>query len=888
MPLTPGLRLGPYEILAPIGAGGMGEVYKARDTRLDRTVAVKVLPSHVASNPDLRQRFEREARAVSSLNHPNICTLHDIGHQDGMDYLVMEYLEGETLAQRIERGALPADELLRCAYDVADALDRAHRSGLMHRDLKPGNIMITKSGTKLLDFGLAKAIGTGAAPSNLTASPTMTSPLTAEGSIVGTFQYMAPEQLEGKEADPRSDLFALGAVIYEMATGQRAFTGKTQASLIASILKDHPRPILEIRSMNPPALERVVRQCLAKDPDDRWQSAGDLKRELKWIAESGSQAGAAAIVAAPVVARRRGLTWLAWAAAILLAGGALALGYFLHTPVPDRVMRASLLLPPDTTLDRRDTSLALSPDGTRLAMIASGPDGTQRIWIRPMDSLAAQALAGTEGATYPFWSPDGQQVGFFADRKLRKIPSAGGTVVAICEAEDGRGASWSRSGLIVFAPAAFGPLMQVSASGGTPVVATTVEQDAVSHRVPHFLPDGKRLLFYSYGSTTDESDNGIHALDVESKKVTLVAKEKSEGLYVEPGYLVFVRDENLMAQPFDAGALETTGEAVPIAEKVSFNSFRFTGAYTFSPTGLLVFQTGVAVPRSQLTWFDLDGKKGNTVGEPATFLSAGRALSPDGRRAAVIIDAGDGQADLWVYDLTRAVGSRFTFGSRRVFNPVWSPDGTQIVYSDDVGKLAIKAADGASEPRVLLSEAGNSQLIPSSFSPDGSHLAYRKQAGKTRWDIWILPLKGDQKPWPFIATPASESGGEFSPDGKWFDYTSDESGKAELFVVSFPGPGGKRQLSSGGGSAGFWMNDGREIAYATPERKLIAVQITAKGPNLEIGASRPLFGGQFLPVARGVSITRDGHRFLAAIPLEEAAAPPLTLVTNWSAALTKR
>ncbi|MBI3449967.1 MAG: serine/threonine protein kinase [Acidobacteria bacterium] len=378
MPLNAGQRLGPYEILTPIGAGGMGEVYRARDTRLDRTVAVKVLPSHAASNPEVRQRFEREAKAVSSLNHPNICTLHDIGSSEGVDYLVMEYLEGETLAQKLARGPLPVEELLRCAIEIADALDRAHRSGLVHRDLKPGNVMITKSGTKLLDFGLAKSIGAATAPTQLTAAPTMTSPLTAAGTIVGTFQYMAPEQLEGLEADPRSDLFAFGTVIYEMATGARAFEGKTQASLIASILKEQPRPIAELRPMTPVTLERVVRQCLAKDPDDRWQSAGDLKRELKWIAEGGSQAGAAAFIAAPAVAPRRSPAWLPWLATLVLAVGGVALGWSLHRPAPVRAMRASMLLPPGTSLDAQNTSIVLSPDGSKVAMVLANEGAPPR------------------------------------------------------------------------------------------------------------------------------------------------------------------------------------------------------------------------------------------------------------------------------------------------------------------------------------------------------------------------------------------------------------------------------------------------------------------------------------------------------------------------------
>ena len=883
MPLASGLRLGPYEILAPIGAGGMGEVYKARDTRLDRIVAVKVLPTHAAATSEVRQRFEREARAVSSLNHPNICTLHDIGSQDGLDYLVMEHLEGETLAQKIERGPLGTEELLRCSIEISDALDRAHRSGLMHRDLKPGNVMITKTGTKLLDFGLAKSIG-AAAPSNLTASPTRTSPLTAEGTIVGTFQYMAPEQLEGGEADPRSDLFALGAVIYEMATGARAFHGKTQASLIASILKEQPRPIQEIRPMSPPALDRVVRQCLAKDPDDRWQSAGDLKRELRWIAEVGSQTSAQAI-APSAAARRRGPAWIPWAAGLLLAGGALGLGYSLKTPAPIPVMRSSLLLPPRTSLDVQNTPIAMSPDGKKLAMIATLEGGTGQLWVRSMDSLNAQPLAGTEGATYPFWSPDGQYVGFFAERKLKKIPAAGGTVVALCDAEDGRGASWGSAGMIVFAPAAFGPLSQVPASGGEPVAVTTVEKERNTHRLPHFLPDGKRLLFYAGSSGARNDTDGVYSLDLDSKKTAIVAKGTGEGLYAEPGYLLFVRDENLMAQPFDAGAVRTQGEAVPIAEKVRFYPFRFTGAYTVSRTGLLLYQTGTAPAKSQLTWFDLDGKKLATVGEPASFLPGVKpAFSPDGERAALSIQSGEGRLDIWLYDLARAVATRFTFGNMAAASPVWSPDGKEIVYSNGSAEVAIKSADGTSDPRVLLSPDTMSRTTPFAFSPDGSLLAYRFQGGRTRWDIWMHPMKGGQEEYSFLATQAVESSPEFSPDGKWLLYTSDESGRDELFVVPFPGPGAKRQVSSGGATFGFWMGDGREIAYATPARKLIGVTIDAKGANLEIGASRQLFGGQTLPLG-SIRLAPDGRRYLAVVPLVDSVEPPLTLVTNWPAEL---
>jgi eukaryotic-like serine/threonine-protein kinase len=884
MPLNPGIRLGPYEILAPIGAGGMGEVYKARDTRLDRTVAVKVLPSHVAASPDVRERFEREAKAVSSLNHPNICTLHDIGEQDGVDYLVMEYLEGETLARKIEKGPIPTDDLLRYAIDVADALDRAHRGGLIHRDLKPGNIMISKSGTKLLDFGLAKSIGSAAAPSNLTASPTMTSPLTAAGTLVGTFRYMAPEQLEGSEADPRSDIFAFGAVLYEMATGQPAFEGKTQASLIAAILKEQPRPIPEIRPMSPAALDRIVRQCLAKDPDERWQGAGDLKRALKWIAESGSQASAQSVPlpAAPI---RRGRAWLPWTAALVLAAGAAAGGYLSHRPAPRPVVRTSVLLPPGATLDSQNAPVALSPDGTKLAIVASEADGPQRLWVRPLDSLVAQPLAGTEGATCPFWSPDGQLVGFFADHKLKKVPANGGTAVTLCDADDGRGGSWSRTGTIVFAPDPFGALMQIPAAGGTPVAVTTVDKATLTHRLPHFLPDGNRLLFLTASGNVGGKDNEIRSLDLKTKETKVVAKADGEGFYAEPGYLVCVRDGNLTAQPLDAASLSTRGEAVPIAEKVTFNPFRYTGVYTMSGTGLLLFQAGVPVPKSQLTWFDIDGKKGATVGDAVTFVGASRpALSPDGRHAAAAIQSAGDKIDIWTYDLDRGVGTRFTFGPSLCTFPLWTPDGRNIVYSDGTGRLSIKAADGASDATLLVSTDMGGRLVPLSVTPDGSFLAYRAQGGKSRWDIWIVPLRGDRKPYPFLATPASEGGAEFSPDGKWMAYTSNESGKDELFVVPFPGPGAKRQISSGGASAGFWIGDGHEIAYVTSGRKLVLVPLSLTGSNLAIGTPRPLFGGGQLPQGTG-RLTADGRRYLAEVPLEQAIAPPFTLVSNWPAEL---
>jgi len=645
MALIPGKRLGPFEILAPLGAGGMGEVYRAKDTRLGRDVAIKVLPEHLSRHPEARSRFEREAKAVSSLSHPHICTLHDVGREEDVDFLVMEYLEGETLFSRLERGPLPLEEIVRTGAQIADALAAAHRRGVVHRDLKPGNVMLTKAGVKLLDFGLAKEAGAGSI-SDLTSAPTMDSPLTTEGAIVGTFHYMAPEQLEGREADARSDLWALGAVLYETTTGTRAFEGKTQASVIGAILHREPASLAEMQPPAHPGLVRLIGACLAKDPDDRWQSAGDLKRELEWIARGSADVqGVGSGV--PVSQRLPGPAWARWTAAAVLAAALVGLGWFLHrpAPLPDRVLRSSIVLARGTALDTDNASIALSPDGTALAFAAREPGGPLRIFLRRLDSLTAQPLAGTEGATYPFWSPDGRSLGFFADRKLKKIPASGGTVQSICEAEDGRGASWGADDVIVFAPRPLGGLAQVAASGGTPTPLTTPTDAQVTQRNPRFLPDGRRVLFFS-GKNKGDEGNGIFSLDLTTKKASLVIPADSEGVPVEPGYLAFVRDGNLMAQRIDLASLRTSGDAMPIAENVQFNTFRYTGTYTFSGNSLLLYQSGAILGEDQLTWYDLEGKRLGTVGDPAIFwLKMG--ISPDGRKAVATVRHPSARRTAW-------------------------------------------------------------------------------------------------------------------------------------------------------------------------------------------------------------------------------------------------
>src|SRR6267378_1190530 len=503
MPILSGRRLGPYEILSAIGAGGMGEVYRARDTRLDRIVAIKVLPTHLADRSELRERFEREARTIASLNHPHICTLHDIGQQDGIDYLVMEYLEGETLAQRLLKGPLPLEQVLQYAIEISDALDKAHRKGVTHRDLKPGNIMLTKTGTKLLDFGLAK-LKQEVAPVNVQLSEVATAddPLTAKGTIVGTLQYMAPEQLEGKEVDARTDIFAFGAVVYEMATGKKCFEGKSQAGLIAAILQINPPPISSLQPMTPPALDRVVKRCVAKESDDRWQSANDLTNELKWIAESGSEAG----VPAPILTDRKSRKRLVWSVVAILLVAALALGaysYLRRAPVNIEPVRFFVSPPGDlagfgTTTSGTTAPVAVSPDGRRLAFVAMGAEGRYLLWIRSLDTLAGQALAGTEGASSPFWSPDSRFIGFFAGGKLKKIEVSGGPPITLCDAPNNRGGTWGRDGVIVFNPANLVALQKVSESGGVPTAATVLGQGETAHMRPSFLPDGQHFLYRAY------------------------------------------------------------------------------------------------------------------------------------------------------------------------------------------------------------------------------------------------------------------------------------------------------------------------------------------------------------------------------------------------------
>jgi len=889
MALSPGTQLGSYRIVSPVGAGGMGEVYRASDTRLGRDVAIKILPDHLSGVADIRERFEREARVISSLSHPNICTLFDIGTHNNVSYLVMELLEGETLAKRLERGPLRLDEALRSGAQVADALDKAHRRGIVHRDLKPSNVMLSRSGVKVLDFGVAKlrddqpgtAPGAGALP---TTAQTRTTPITQQGTIIGTMQYMAPEQLEGRAVDHRADIFSFGALLHEMVTGKRAFEGASQASVIAAIMERDPRPVSELSPDCPPLLDRTIRRCLAKDPEDRWQSALDVKSELEWIAQQSDTTQFARLgTAAPGRRRSGAATGLL---AVLGAAAVFALGWTLRQPALPRaaLTRTSIVMARGMTLDTDNTSIALSPDGTMLVSAGRESGGALQLSVRPLDSLTAQPLAGTDGATYPFWSPDGRQIGFFADKKLKKVPASGGTVQTICDAEDGRGASWGADGAIVFAPRARGGLSMVPAAGGAPVPITVPADDRLTHRNPHFLPDGKRLLYFS-GINAGDPDNGVFSLDIATKKTDRVIQADSEGIYVGPGYLAWVKEGNLVVQPMDAATLSLSGEAVPVAEGVQFNTFRYTGTYAFSSTGLLLYRSGAIQGETQLTWYDMGGKSLGTVGDPAIFWLK-LAIAPDSARAAATVRHPDGGSDLWMYDLIRGIGTRFTMGETNALVPLWSPDGRQVAYIDGNGSLYVKAADGATPPRKLYSSPGNS-LFPTDWSPDSSTILWTEQSAKTGSNLLTMKVTGEPSPTVYLDSTANESGGDFSPDGRWVAYLSDESGRDEVYVRSFPGAGGKWQISAQGAQSGGWLGGRAEIWYVDLQGKAFAVPLSLTGSAFTIGAARPLFDGKVLPVVVG-EFTPDGRRYLGATTLGGDVGPILTLVTNWHTALEKR
>jgi Tol biopolymer transport system component len=895
MSLAAGTRFGPYEILAALGAGGMGEVYRAHDTRLGRDVAIKVLSPHLAATPEVRARFEREARTISQLNHPHICTLFDVGREGGVDYLVMELVEGETLAHRLEKGPLPVAEVLALGTQIADALDRAHRAGVVHRDLKPGNVMLTKSGAKLMDFGLARAATVAGAPGALTESPTVSRPLTAEGTIVGTFQYMAPEQLEGKDADARSDLWALGTVLYEMATGARAFEGKSQASLIAAIMEREPRPILELQPMSPPALEHLVKRCLAKDAAERWQSARDVMHELRWIAETSSQAGVPAghPPEAGRAARRRHREHLAWAtavAAVAVAVVALVAPRWAHRPpAPSRF---SITAPPGRALLTDGPNAVISPDGRYIAFIAADSSGTGRLWTRPLDSFSAQPLAGTENAALPFWSPDSRFIAFFAEGKLRKTAVGGGAPEVICDAFNGRGGTWSKNGVIVFAPLTTGPLLRVSADGGEPVEVARPDstRQETGLRFPCFLPDGRHFLYVGVPRKRAGFDVYIGALD--SKERRRIMSAGSAPVYAEPGYLLFERGSRLAAQRFDRFRLRPVGRVVPLGDASPPSSY--DSAPQVSPAGGAFVQIAASLPNTQLAWLDRTGRTLGTVPLPPGRYEL-PTLSPDDRRATVTKVSSATRGDLWIVDLQRAVATRASFdGSAASGTPgIWTPDGSRIAFQCspsgpyDVYQVL---ASGVGRPEPLV-QSQAAFKIPLDWSRDGKYFVFSQNDEATGWDLWLLPLQGDRRPVPYLCTPFDETSATLSPDGRWLAHDSNETGASEIYVCAFPRPGEKYRVTTSGGNAADWSQDSRELLIWTGGSPVLpgtgpvySVPIETT-PSFKSGTPRLLFTPR--QDIAGIAVTSDHARFLLAVPVEGAAPASITVILNWQAALKR-
>jgi eukaryotic-like serine/threonine-protein kinase len=888
MPIEIGTRLGPYEILSPIGAGGMGEVYRARDTRLEREVAVKVLPQPFSKDLAALARFEREAKTISALSHPHICALYDVGNQDGVEYLVMEYLEGETLAQRLARGALPIAQTLRFGVEIASALEAAHRLGIAHRDLKPANVMLTRSGVKLLDFGLAKVLRPVGPIESLTAAPTEAKDLTREGTILGTVAYMAPEQIEGKPTDARTDIFALGIVLYEMATGKKAFSGTNQASLLANVLTAEPPPISAAQPASPPALDRLVRLCLAKDPAERWQSAHDIGLELGAIAEGAAPQTGMRPASGP------GLThWIPWlVAAIAFAVATATLLRPRPTPAPSVTPIRFTVPPPEGgnfSYSAESDFFSPSPDGTQLAYMGRESTGDRRIFVRSFASLEPKPVPGTEGARSLFWSPDSRSIAFAAEDKLKRIDVSGSSgAVAICDIPRGFGVtgSWGAAGDILFANIQGDAIYRVAAAGGTPALALKPDPARGEVRVhwPWYLPDGRRFLYLSRG----ENNAATLMLAEPGKTPRELMPIQSMARYVDPGFLVFTREEGLLAQRFDSEAGRVQGEAFSIAPKV--RTFRATGAASFatSRNGVLALQTREDVNR--LVWFDRSGREISTIGV-GRYGSV--RLSPDGKRALVDrIREGIGTFDVWSIDLDRATETAITTDPGTEFGAVLLPDGKSVAYSMTRGRTPrLFRRDLATQKDEALRPDNGRFQIAHDVSRDGRFLLFGEQGETGTMDMWVYPLAGGGEPFAFVKSPYDKSEARFSPDGRFIAFLSDESGGIEAYATPFPGPGERVRVSTGGALHLQWGRDGREIFYLSADRHLMSVPVRTT-PSLQLGKPVPLFVwkgeiGRRGALSRGTTsrfdVSADGQRFLAVVPEVVVDELPLSVVINWPA-----
>jgi Tol biopolymer transport system component len=886
MKLETGQKLGPYEIIEQAGAGGMGEVYKAKDTRLDRIVAIKLLPDTIAGMPDFKQRFEREAKAISSLNHANICTLYDVGQQDGYDFLVMEFLEGETLADRLAQGPLAYDELLRIAVQISAGLDSAHQQKLIHRDLKPSNIMLTKEGAKLMDFGLAKLQMDGGIQ-GMTAI-TQTTPLTGAGTILGTMQYMSPEQLEGKEADARSDIFAFGAILYEMSTGKRAFEGTSSATLIAAIIEREPVSLSAIMPNMPPLFERLVKKCLSKDPQKRWQSAADMSDEIRWISQAGSKAG----IPTHLAAKRKFKFDLARVVGAVAICGTLAFAYLFYAektkPGPEMPVARYMV-----NIKQGLSNIfwpRISPDGKSVAFHADDSAGTNRIWVRPINSLEAYPLLNTEDANRFFWSPDGTQVAFFVGNQLKRIPISGGQAQLVCQGSGGADGSWSRSDLIIFDGGPNDTMKIVPAGGGLPRAASLPDTASgeYTYAWPWFLPDGKHFIFTTSVRTKGNSSSTLNRIklgfvDSTSSKTLYELNHNLDRVeYTNEGFILFVLQDNLMGLPFDAEMLEVMGEPQPIAMDIGTADNTF--AFGVSDEGTLLYQTNNQSSLSELAFVDRTGERIRTIGQLGRYIDV--AISPDETKIVYAgVDQEANNVDIWIYDLRRNVPTRLTFDAGVDVKPVWSPDGKQIYFgSNRRGQfygIYRRDANGLGDVQpVHISDS--STVIANDITPDGKKLLFREI--NSTHDIGILSLDDSSRIDMFANTSFFEAMARVSPNGQYVAYVSRESGRREIYIRKLDGSGGKWQISSEGADNPRWKGDGTELYYMTSDDQIMAVTVSTEGI---FKAENPveLFEINFrYPnlVNYPYDVTADGQSFLVNGQLTETEPGEIIVVQNWA------
>jgi len=892
MKITEGTKLGRYEIRSLIGVGGMGEVYRASDPKIGRDVAIKVLPADFSADKERVARFEQEAQAAGALNHPNILAIYDVDTHGDVLYVVSELLEGEELRARLDGGPIPLRKVTEYAHQIVSGLSAAHEKGIVHRDLKPENLFITKDDrVKILDFGLAKLSEPPASAGGTSGNEDATrKALTNPGVVMGTVGYMSPEQVRGQKTDHRSDIFSFGLILYEMITGRRAFQEESLAETMSAIVKEEPPEMSESNPNISPSLERIVRRCLEKKPDRRFQSTADLGFALESLSaptsSSGSNLTTAVSAVGPETERSPWLVRSLGGVALLAIVGCVVLGVmYVRRPVPDERPVSFIVSPPVSSTN--SGSPVISPDGRTLAYSAM-VDGKSSVYVRELGSLTEQPLNGTEDATGLFWAPDSRTIAFFANSKLKKVDLTGGPAQVICNAPDATPGTWNRDGVILVGSANRG-IRRVSAAGGelTELLPLDESRKEIRHVFPRFLPDGRHFLYRSNSSSPSDPPE-IFVASIDGKERKPLFKNYSDFYYAAPGYLLFSRDTTVMAQPFDASKLEFTGDPVPVLENVNFTTFAGRSFFSVSENGTIVYLSGSSSGNRQLTWYDREGKELSKVGQPGNYMDL--VLSPDGKRAAAsrIVD---GNADIWVIDLERGLPTRFTFNAAAEDDPAWSADGGSILYTsnrdNDIRKLYRKLASGAGNEE-LISDAVSIHNTGIDWSPDGKNILYASRGEKTGFDIWVLPLGGDAKPYPLLQSEFTEEHVRFSPDGRFFAYMSNESGREEVYVQNFPPAGGKWQVSTGGGAQPHWRRDGQELYYIAPDRKLMVVSVKP-GESFQNGAPAVLFQTEVSNFTNSnrYAVTADGQRFLVNSPVEANTLNPYTVILNWTSTLKK-